>query len=51
MLTRLAHLLTVEVVGLTATREVAGLVVEGREDTRLLLVHFHLRHTGYIYYP
>jgi hypothetical protein len=51
MLTRLAHLLTIEVVGLTVTREVAGLVVEDREGIRLLLVDFCLRHTGYIYYP
>ena len=47
MLTRLARLLIAEVVGLTATGEAAGLVVENREDIRLLLIHFCLRHQIY----
>lgn len=33
MLTRLAHVLRAEVVGLTVTKEAAGLVVEDSEDT------------------
>ena len=51
MLTRLAHLLRTEVVGLTATKDAVDLVEEDSEGIRLLLIHFCLVHTGYIYYP
>jgi uncharacterized hydantoinase/oxoprolinase family protein len=44
MLTRLAHLLTTEVVGLTETGEAVDLIEDGREGIRLLLVHACLRH-------
>ena len=47
MLTRLAHLLRAEVVDLTATEDLVDLVEEGREDIRLLLIHFRLRHRIY----
>jgi hypothetical protein len=51
MLTQLAHLLTAEAaVGLTATGEVVDPAEDGREGIRLFLVHFCLRHTGYIHY-
>ncbi len=40
MLTRLAHLLRAEVVGLTATEGLVDLVEEGREDIKLLLIHY-----------
>ena len=47
MLTRLAHLLRAEVVGLTATEDLVDLVEEDREDIKLLLIHFRLRHRIY----
>lgn len=40
MLTRLAHLLRAEVVGLTATEGLVDLIKEGREDIKLLLIHY-----------
>ena len=47
MLTRLAHLLGAEVVGLTATKAAVDPVEEDREDIRLLLIHFCLGHKIY----
>jgi RNA recognition motif-containing protein len=38
-------------VALTATEEAVGSVEEDRAGIRLLLIHFCLRHTGYIRYP
>jgi len=37
-------------VGLTVTGEAVGLAEEDREDIRLLLIHFCLRHARYIHY-
>ena len=49
MSTRLAHLpAAIEVVGLTAIEEAVDLVEEGREDTRLLLIHFRVRRRIYV---
>jgi uncharacterized hydantoinase/oxoprolinase family protein len=45
---RLAHLLRIEVVGLTATEELVDLVEDGREGIRLLLIHFCLGHKTYV---
>jgi hypothetical protein len=39
MLTRLAHLLGAEVVGLTAIKDAVDLVEVGRDGIRLLLIH------------
>jgi len=47
MLTRLAHLLRAEVMALTATKDAVDLVKEDREDIKLLLIHFRLRHKIY----
>jgi hypothetical protein len=44
MLTRLVHLLTTEVVGLTETGEAVDLIEDGKEGIKLLLVHSCLRH-------
>jgi hypothetical protein len=41
--TRLAHLPAIEVAGLTATEEAVVPAEEGREDIRLLLIHFRVR--------
>ncbi len=45
---RLAHLLTIEVVGLTETGEAVDLIEDGREGIRLLLVQSRLRHKTYV---
>lgn len=56
MLARLALVLTAEVVDLTVTEEAVeaveavGPVEEDGEDTRLLLIHFCLKHRSYIHY-
>lgn len=50
MLARLALVLTAEVVDLTVTEEAVGTVEEDGEDTRLLLIHFCLKHGRHIHY-
>ena len=47
MLTRLAHLLTTEVVGLTEIGEAVDLIEDGKGDIRFLLAHSCLRHKIY----
>ena len=48
MLTRLAHLLEAEVVGLTETGKAVDLIEDGREGIRLFVVHFCLGHKIYV---